>query len=614
MQEALSASETRYRALFDDAPIGILVSEGDLVDEANAVAAQMLGERDPATIIGRPHLDFIDPAHRDEAREQLAALAPGETIDPFEATLVRSDGSSFRALVAITSITVDNRSIVLRTFRDISAEFAARDALRESEEKYRSLIDLFPDSVILTSRSIITQVNAAGVRMHAAEDENELIGRDWIELVDDSFHDKVFERRASMARGELADATDFLMKRVDGSTFWAEGRAIQVTVGGEKMFMTVSRDVTREREASQALMTSEENYRQLTELSPEAITVQGMDTVLLGNEAAAVLYGFPSAEELAGQDLLGLFSDEQQQRFRITRERILTGAPPFRGDTETFTNARNEEKSVVTSVASIEWNGEPACLVVNQDVTSVRRAQKALEAANAELARSNEDLAQFAYVASHDLKEPLRMVSSYCQLISDRYSEKLDDRGKEFVHYAVDGAVRMRTLIDDLLVYSRIGREGLEQSDIDLNAVVQGVLETLAPAVKEAGANITVSDLPTVNGHRSEMDRLFQNLIGNAIKFRSGQPLRVDISAITRNGKAAIRVADNGIGIPDRYLEQVFGVFKRLHNRTQYEGTGIGLAICEKIVQQMGGEIRAEPGEEGGTTFIVTLPVGGKPR
>lgn len=235
-------------------------------------------------------------------------------------------------------------------------------------------------------------------------------------------------------------------------------------------------------------------------------------------------------------------------------------------------------------------------------------AEEEIRRANAELVRSNEELAQFAYVASHDLKEPLRMVSSYCDLIADRYTDKLDDAGKKFIYFATDGARRMQILIDDLLLYSRVGRGGETEEPVDLNAVVADVIELMGESVRESGADITLDDLPAVLGFRSELVRLFQNLIGNAIKFRSEAPLKIEITAERTDDWLTIAVADNGIGIAPDFREKVFGVFQRLHSRDKYEGTGIGLAICEKIVEQVGGEIRVEEGDEGGSSFVFTIP------
>ena len=256
----------------------------------------------------------------------------------------------------------------------------------------------------------------------------------------------------------------------------------------------------------------------------------------------------------------------------------------------------------------VQVSEETIYMTVFADITDRKLAEEEIRRANSELLRSNEELAQFAYVASHDLKEPLRMVSSYCGLLDARYSDKLDEAGKKFIYYAADGARRMQTLIDDLLLYSRVGRGGEIEKPVDLNPVVADVIAIMSEAVSETGATITTDSLPTVIGFRGELVRLFQNLVGNAIKFKSDIAPEITIGCVTTDDGAAIRVADNGIGIPPEHREKVFGVFQRLHNRDKYEGTGIGLAVCEKIVEQMRGQITIEENEPGGSVFIVTIP------
>ncbi|MCJ7782599.1 MAG: ATP-binding protein, partial [Desulfobacterales bacterium] len=243
-----------------------------------------------------------------------------------------------------------------------------------------------------------------------------------------------------------------------------------------------------------------------------------------------------------------------------------------------------------------------------QDITERKGVEKALKEKTEELARSNKDLEQFAYVASHDLQEPLRMVTSYVQLLARRYEGKLDSDADEFIGFAADGAVRMRKLINDLLVYSRVGTQGKELSPIDSEAVLAQSVNDLKVAVEENEALVTHDPLPTVMADRSQLGQLFQNLIGNAIKFRGSEPPRVHISA-SRNGNGwTFSVRDNGIGIAAEYSERIFTIFQRLHGRQEYAGTGIGLAICKKIVERHGGRIWVESEAEKGATFYFILP------
>ena len=260
-----------------------------------------------------------------------------------------------------------------------------------------------------------------------------------------------------------------------------------------------------------------------------------------------------------------------------------------------------------TTVSTRALHGEPAengryaVVAAFTDITQRREALRALE-------RSNAELAQFAYVASHDLSEPLRMVSSYLQLLRRRYHGQIDKDADEFIEFAVEGANRMRALIEDLLAYSRAGR-GAEPRPIDLGHVMADVLSSLAAAVADARAQVSVGSLPTVLGDRLALAQVLQNLVANALKFRSGSSACVWITAERlHNGMWRVSVADDGIGIDPRHRERVFKMFQRLHDREAFEGTGIGLAICRKIVERQGGEIRVDGREGGGSVFSFTIP------
>ena len=226
-----------------------------------------------------------------------------------------------------------------------------------------------------------------------------------------------------------------------------------------------------------------------------------------------------------------------------------------------------------------------------------------------ELARSNKELEQFAYVASHDLQEPLRMVSSYCQLLARRYQGKLDKDADEFIVFAVDGAKRMQQLIQDLLIYSRVGTRGKEHAPTDCNAVIRRVLLNLKIAIEESGAVVTHDQMPTVMADEGQLGQLLQNLIGNAIKYRKkGIKPEIRVEGKAHKEGWLFSVRDNGIGIDPQHFNRLFIIFQRLQTREEYAGTGIGLAVCKKIVERHGGRIWIESKPEEGSTFYFTIP------
>jgi len=268
----------------------------------------------------------------------------------------------------------------------------------------------------------------------------------------------------------------------------------------------------------------------------------------------------------------------------------------------------------VSGYRDLEWTAQPDApagifTLRGRDITDHRRMAQELELRAARLERTNADLQEFAYVASHDLSEPLRMVTSYLDLVRRRYDERLDDTGREFIHYAVDGAQRMRALIDDLLIYSRVGAAEVRRDPVDLDEVMAAVSHDLAAAMEDAGAEVRCGDLGIVHGDATQLGQLLQNLVANAVKFRGERAPVVDVTCETVGEEHVLRVRDNGIGIDPKHAERIFQVFTRLHAREEYAGTGIGLSICRRIAERHGGTIGVEsvPGE--GTTFVVRLPV-----
>ena len=264
----------------------------------------------------------------------------------------------------------------------------------------------------------------------------------------------------------------------------------------------------------------------------------------------------------------------------------------------TATAVRDKDKKKTEAIATTE-----------RDITERKRGEEELRKLTEDLKRSNDDLQQFAYIASHDLQEPLRNISGFVRLLEKRYKGNLDEKADEFIDYIIEGVKRMDMLIRDLLQYSQVDRKGKPFSPVNCSVVLEEAIYSLRSSIEENGVKLTYDLLPTVTGDASQLSRLFQNLIGNAIKFRSDKPLKVHISAKHKGDEWVFSVKDNGIGIDPNFTKRIFVIFQRLHTRKEYPGTGIGLAISKKIVERHGGHIwvESEPGK--GSTFYFTLPM-----
>jgi len=254
-------------------------------------------------------------------------------------------------------------------------------------------------------------------------------------------------------------------------------------------------------------------------------------------------------------------------------------------------------------------NGDSHMAGVLINITEHKTTEEKLKQLAEKLSQSNKELEQFAYVASHDLQEPLRMVASYIQLLQRRYKGKLSGEADEFINYAVDGVIRMKTLINDLLVYSRVNTKESPLEDVDINKVVDQTRTNLHAAIEESGATINSEPLPVVKANNLQINQLFQNLISNAIKFRKPDTAPVvNISAKHAGDEWLFTVQDNGIGIDKEFSDKIFVIFQRLHNSSEYPGTGIGLAICKRIVEKLGGHLWVESNPGEGSTFNFTIP------
>jgi PAS domain S-box-containing protein len=371
----------------------------------------------------------------------------------------------------------------------------------------------------------------------------------------------------------------------------------------------LAKEVVERKRVEEELRESEEKYRDLVENLPDVVfAVDQNGALTYVSPAVEPMTGY-SVSELTGRTFADFLHPDDLARAFENFVRTLSGEALV-DELRFFTKSgetrwlRNSNKPIFLEDRIVGVRG------VFSDITELKQAEEALRKTVEELQRSNAELERFAYVASHDLQEPLRTVASYTQLLEKRYKDKLDTDATEFIDFAVNGARRMQQLINDLLAYSRVGTRGKPFEPTDMEAVLEAALANLQVAVNDSKAKVTHDPLPTVMGDDGQLVQVFQNLIHNAIKFRGKKPPLVHISAGRKGDEYLFSVKDNGIGIDPQYFERVFIIFQRLH-RDDYLGTGIGLAISNRIVQRHGGKMWLESKPAKGSTFYFTIPAKG---
>ena len=418
-----------------------------------------------------------------------------------------------------------------------------------------------------------------------------------------------------MSLAEAGGEHGVWLRRRDETRFWGMVTVAPIREAGGTLtaFVVVFRDATALKAAHEEIERSRTMFEGILAIASDAVvSVDESQRIIFFNEGAERIFRYTQGEAL-GEPLDMLIPPRLRAgHVAKVREFGRSGvAARQMGERGAISGMRKDGEifPAEASISQLDVGGTRVYTAVLRDVTDRRLAEEALAQQAEELARSNADLEQFAYVASHDLQEPLRMVASYTQLLARRYRGRLDDDADEFIGFAVDGVSRMQSLINDLLAYSRVGRKGAGLEPVNLEAVLEKVLATLKTTIEETGGRITHDRLPVVMGDPTQLFQLLLNLIQNGMKFsRPDRPPVIDVVAEDVGHSWQISIRDNGIGIADEFKERIFIIFQRLHSRGDYPGTGIGLAICKKIVERHHGRIWLESTMDEGTTFYFTIP------
>jgi PAS domain S-box-containing protein len=612
-QEALRNQEEKYRLLIDgvqDYAIFTLDPHG-MVASWNAGAERIKGYK-ADQIIGQNFSRFYLQSDIDQGKpkaELLSAAAGGRSET--EHWRVRKDGSRFWANVVITA--ARNSSGTLLGFSEISRDISER---KETEAKYRGLLEAAPDAMVVVNQDgEIVLLNVQAEKQFAYR-RDELVGQKVKNIIPEGFAERLLADGLRSGEEALAQqigaGIELTGRRKDGSEFPIE-IMLSPLESAEGILVTAAiRDITVRKAAEKHLAQMEGRYRGLLEAAPDAMVVVNQDgEIVLLNVQAEKQFGY-RRDELVGQKVKNIIPEGFAERLIADGTRTAAEAVAQQIGTGIELRGRRKYGSEFPIEIMLSPLESPDGILVTaaiRDITERKKSEQHLVKTVLELKRSNDELQQFAYVASHDLQEPLRMVASYTQLLAKRYKGRLDSEADEFIAYAVDGSNRMQRLIQDLLAYSRAGTNGKGFREVSSEKALKDALSNLQTTIQESGALVTHDSLPAITSDDTQLVQVFQNLVGNAVKYRSAEVPHVHVSATKNGGKDWIfSVRDNGLGIDPQYFERIFVLFQRLHGREQFKGTGIGLTICKKIVERLGGRIWVESQPEKGSIFYFSLP------
>lgn len=597
-------ADEQFRAIVETTPecVKLVARDGTLL-HMNSSGLAMVGAVSADAVVGKNVYDLIAPEDRDRFREFNESVCDGNK-GTLEFNIVGLQGAVRHMETHAVPLRYFETSIVqLAITRDVTErKRAERDGLLLS-----AIVDSSDDAIISKNLDgIITSWNKGAERLfgYAAD---EVIGKPVTILIPPDRLDEEPKILSRLKLGDRVDHFETVRRRKDGSLLDISLTISPVKdkqgsiIGASK----IARDITERKRAERALFASEQKFRQLADAMPQIVRAARPDGHLdYYNERWYGFTGF-NRDTFGDASWEPILHPDDLERCRESWHGAVESGMPYRIEYRFWD--RQEARWRWFMGRALPVCDAEGCIVKWFGSCTDIDDQKRVED---DLRRANEDLEQFAFSASHDLKEPVRTVKIYTELLSRRYAEWLDGEALEFVRFIRSGAARMETLVSDLLTYTQVTKFDKPAEITDADKVLEAVLGNLAGAVSESDAQITAGPLPLVRMHGAHLHQLFQNLIGNAIKYRAPKrPAVVHVAAERQNGNWLFSVRDNGIGIEPEYKERILGLFKRLHTSDEYSGTGIGLAICQRIVDRYHGRIwvESEPGE--GSTFCFNLPV-----
>ncbi|MHC3437963.1 PAS domain S-box protein [Natrialbaceae archaeon A-gly3] len=609
--------QEEYEALFEGAPKAVLIVEtstGEIVD-VNEAATELL-ERPREDLIGAHHAAIHPETDRERYERLFAENAGGlngavsRFPDGSPIYVVDAEGEEIPVEVSGTTVDVGDRTLIYGMFTDVTDRKARQRELEETHRLYETVVEQSTDGVIIVKEDENVFVNSRFTEM-VGYDEEELIGDPFFKVIAPEYHGLVRERhRARLAGEDPPSQYDIELRTSDGERLLVELTVTGITYHGEPATLASFRDVTERRERKREL----ETYERIVENAQDILWMfeANWEETVFVNAHYEEIWGRP-LEDLEADPTSFLEGVHPEDR-EVIREQMRRTEDGETVDFEVRVNPEEDfERWVWIRGYPIEDDGEPDVYAgFARDVTDRKEYEQELEEYQQRLEESNERLQQFAYVVSHDLQEPLRMVSSYLDLLEDEYGDELDEEAEEYIDFAVDGARRMSTMIDDLLRFSRVETRGKEPEPVDAEVSLEDALQDLRMRIEETDATVEYGDLPMVLADGNQLSQVFQNLVSNAIQYSGEDGPQIRISTEDGGDEYVFDVEDDGIGIPEDEQEMIFEVFTRGRQADRDSGTGIGLAICRRIVERHGGEIWVDSEIGEGSTFSFTLPKPGE--
>ena len=623
-EERMREAERRYQAIFDNPLSMVFVhDEKGVFLDANDYALERLGCRreDLGNVSFQEMLQVEDALLALQAVSE--AMIQGYMNKPVELRVKTKAGETMWLETYGYKLEQDGEHFqCLAIVRDVTESKRAEEALRESEQRYRLLAENITDVIWTLDTTLKTTYVSPSVTRQRGYTVEEAMALPLEKQTSPETMDmirRVIAEELALEFSGQADSAGWrrgegIAYRKDGAEFWVEVTAsfLRNPEGQVVGVMGVTRDITERKKAEEALRESEERFRTLIENAQDGISIAEPDgTMRYVSTSTERILGF-KPEELVGKNVTEFLHPDDVYNAFEPRPRLLGEPETLMSQIYRLRHKDGSWRVIEATNKNLLEDPKVRGIVSNfRDITERKEGEESLARYAAELMCSNKELEQFAFIASHDLQEPLRLMRIYVQLFAKRYQGKLDSDADEFVGYIVSSARRMQELIDGLLAYSLVVVPGKEVQEVDCEATLDRALGSLHTAVEESGVVVTHGSLPHVIGDGLQLEQLFQNLIDNAIKFRSEDTPRIHVSAEEKAGEWIFSVQDNGIGIDPEFAERIFVVFKRLHREEDYPGAGVGLTLCRKIVERHNGRIWVESEAGKGAKFRFTIPVSG---